>query len=108
RIDEQLLRDAATDHAGAAHAPLLGDRDARAGHRRHATGANAATAAADDEEVVVVLAHGVFSMTCTPSSRASSKVVARPTKRPCSTTPTIRLSASASAGASPIWPKPQS
>ena len=46
-INEQLLGDAAADHAGAAHAVFLGDRHAGAGQRRHAAGAHAARAAAD-------------------------------------------------------------
>ncbi len=47
----QLLRHAATDHAGAADAVLFGQRDARTVLRRHPRGAHTARATADDEEI---------------------------------------------------------
>jgi hypothetical protein len=53
-IDEELLRDAAADDAGAADAVLLGDGDAGAVLGGDAGGAHPAGACADDEEVVVV------------------------------------------------------
>ena len=58
RVAEQLLRDAADVHAGAAEALVLRDRDARAERSRHAARAHAARAGADREEVVVELRHG--------------------------------------------------
>src|SRR3990172_12544687 len=56
-IDEQLLRHAAADHAGAADAILLGDADARAELGRQPRRADPARARADDEQVVVVMSH---------------------------------------------------
>ncbi|ABA48398.1 hypothetical protein BURPS1710b_0499 [Burkholderia pseudomallei 1710b] len=53
RVDEQLFRDAAAQHAGAADALFLGDADARAVGRRDAAQAHAARARADDKEIVV-------------------------------------------------------
>ncbi len=58
REDHQLLGHAAADHAGAAIAAFLGQRDAGAGLAGgHACGAHAARSAADHEEVVVEFAH---------------------------------------------------
>ena len=53
-IDEQLLGDAAADHAGAAEAIFLGDGDLGAMAGGQTAGPHAAGAAADDEEIVVV------------------------------------------------------
>ena len=83
-IDEQLLGDAAADHAGAAEAVFLGDGDLGAVAGRQPAGAHAARAAADDEEIVVVSAVMRLSVsdTSTPSARAMTSVVAMPMKRP--------------------------
>src|SRR5262245_52382912 len=56
-IDEELLRHAAADHAGAADAVFLGDADAGAERRGEARRAHPARARADDEEIVVVPSH---------------------------------------------------
>ncbi len=50
-IDQELLRHAAADHAGAADAILLGDHHARAIAGRNAGGAHAARTRADDEQI---------------------------------------------------------
>jgi hypothetical protein len=57
RIAVELLGNAAHVDAGAAQVGRLGQADAHAGLRRHASGANAPAAAADDEEVEVECAH---------------------------------------------------
>ena len=57
-IDEQLLRHAAADHAGAAHPVLFGDHDFCAVACRDPRGAHAARAGADDEQIDVELSHG--------------------------------------------------
>ena len=57
RIDEELLRDAAADHAGAAVAVLLGQADPRPGLGRYSRRAYAARAAADHEQVEVETGH---------------------------------------------------
>ena len=56
-IDQELLRHAAADHAGAADAVFLGDHHARAVARRDARGAHAARARPDDEQIDVVVRH---------------------------------------------------
>src|SRR3546814_13380480 len=56
-VDQQLLRHAAADHAGAAVTVFLGHRDARAMARGDPAGAHAARSATDHEEVEVILAH---------------------------------------------------
>ena len=56
-VDQELLRHAAADHAGAADAVFLGDHHARAVARRDARGAHAARARADDEQIDVVIRH---------------------------------------------------
>src|SRR5680860_1162138 len=63
-IDEQLLRHAAADHAGAADAILLGDTHARAQLGSQPRRANPAGARADDEQIVVVMSH-LASGSCT-------------------------------------------
>jgi len=50
-IDQELLRHAAADHAGAADAILLGDHHAGAVARRDAGGPHAARSRADDEQI---------------------------------------------------------
>ena len=57
-VDEQLLGDAAADHAGSAEPVFLGDAHPGAVARRDAPRAHAARSTADDEEVKVVVAHG--------------------------------------------------
>src|SRR5690348_1426559 len=52
-IDEQLLRNAAADHACAADLIFLGDCDPRAISRRHARGAHAAGTGANHEEIEI-------------------------------------------------------
>ncbi len=52
-VDEQFLRHAAANDAGAADPVLLRDRDARACTRRHARRTHAAGTAADDEQIIV-------------------------------------------------------
>ena len=97
-VDEQLFRDAAADDAGAAEAVGLGDGDARAHLRGHARRAHAARTRADDEKIEIVLAHGLRSITRTPPSPPRMSVEHRPTNNPCSTTPGIDDSATASVG----------
>src|SRR5216684_3118247 len=53
-VDQELLRHATADHAGAADPVVLADADARAVAGGDARGAHAARAGADDEKVVVV------------------------------------------------------
>ena len=53
-VDEELLRHAAADDAGAADPVGLGDGDARSRRRRLPRRADAARAGADDEKIVVV------------------------------------------------------
>src|SRR6185295_12938505 len=55
RMDEELLRHAAADDAGAADLVLHGDGDPRPVSGAKARGADAAGAGADEVEVVVVL-----------------------------------------------------
>ena len=57
RIDQELLRDAAADHARAANPKFLGDHHPRAIARRDARSAHPARARADDEQVDVVISH---------------------------------------------------
>ena len=56
-IDQQLLRHAAADDAGAAEAIFLGDHHARAVLGGNARGAHAARAASDNEKIDVVISH---------------------------------------------------
>ncbi len=56
-VDEELLRHAAADHAGAAVAVFLGDRHLLAERGCDARAAHAPRTAADDEEVVVEGGH---------------------------------------------------
>ena len=56
-IDEEFLRHAAADHAGAADAIFLGDGHLGAELCREPAGAHAAGAAADHEQVVVEIIH---------------------------------------------------
>ena len=56
-VDQELLRDAAADHAGAAEAVLLGHHDAGAVTGGDARGAHAARAASYDEQIDVVIGH---------------------------------------------------
>ena len=65
-IDEELFRDAAPDHAGAAHAILLRDGDLGAERRGDAAGAHAARTAADDKEIVVEIGHGWITRNKSP------------------------------------------
>ncbi len=58
-VDEQLLRDAAADHAGAADAGFLGDHDAGAVLAGNARRAHAARARPDDEKIDVVFGHAI-------------------------------------------------
>ena len=60
-VDEELLRHAAADDAGAAEAVFFRDRHALAERSRDARGAHAARPAADDEEIIVVAGHGSVS-----------------------------------------------
>src|SRR5688572_20832110 len=53
-IDEQLLGDAATDHAGSADLMLLGDGYLGAMGRRHTRSANAARTGTDDEKIIII------------------------------------------------------
>src|SRR5690606_21349256 len=77
-IDEQFLRHAAADDAGAAEAMLLGDRHAQALRCSKAAGTDAAGAAADDEEVVVEICHA--SLRCENRQTASLEVCGRDEK----------------------------
>ncbi|MNV13005.1 hypothetical protein D3C71_1036320 [compost metagenome] len=56
-VDEQLLRHAAADDAGAAIAVFLGDCHALAERGRYTAAAHAARTATDDEEIVVISCH---------------------------------------------------
>src|SRR5262249_2498176 len=56
-IDEELLRNAAADHASAADAVLLGDQNARAISGRDPRSAHPARACSDDEEIDVMISH---------------------------------------------------
>src|SRR4029453_1797046 len=56
-IDEELLRNAAADHTGAADAVLLGNANLGAELGSKARRANSAGAPTDDELVVIVLSH---------------------------------------------------
>ena len=56
-VDQQLLRHAAADHAGAADAIFLRQHHARAVTRGDARGAHAARAAADDEQIGIEVGH---------------------------------------------------
>ncbi len=124
-VDHQLLRHAAADHAGAAVAVLLGQPDLGPGLGRDPGGAHPARTAADDEEVEVEPRHhaswlrissaistgswmrapGRSRSSVEPSSWPITTALARPMKRPCSTTPGSAFSAAASAGGSPIRPR---
>ena len=53
-VDQELLRHAAADHAGAADPVVLADADPRAVARGDTRGADAARPGADDEQIVVV------------------------------------------------------
>jgi hypothetical protein len=59
---EQLLGDAAADHAGAAHAVPFRDHDAGAVAGRDAGGTHAARAATDDKEVDAKIRHVLPSL----------------------------------------------
>ena len=56
-VDQQLLRHAAADHAGAAEAILLRQHDPGAVPRGNPCGAHPARAAPDDEKIDVVIGH---------------------------------------------------
>src|SRR5262249_9067119 len=56
-VDEELLRHAAADHAGAAEAVFLGNLHPGTLLARDAPRAHRGRAAADDEQIEVVLAH---------------------------------------------------
>ena len=60
RIDQQLLRHAAADDAGAADAEFLGDHYARAVAGRDARGAYAPGPGADDEQVDGAIRHAAL------------------------------------------------
>src|SRR5262249_35479820 len=57
-VDQELLGDAAAEHAGAAHPDLLADGHAGAVRAGAAAGGDAAGSGADGEQVEVVLGHG--------------------------------------------------
>ena len=57
RIDQELLRHAAADDAGAAEPILLGDHNARAVLGGNARSAHAARTASDNEKIDVVISH---------------------------------------------------
>ena len=88
RIDQELLRHAAADHAGAADAILLGDHHARAVAGRNARGADAARSRADDKQIdlfrhclcPVQRARATLRNRCDPSS--SSRRAFFPSLRP--------------------------
>ena len=61
RVDQQLLRHAAADHAGAADAIFLSDHHARAVARRNPPSAYAARARTNDKEIDVVIRHQPLS-----------------------------------------------
>src|SRR5580704_8145376 len=61
RIDQKLLRHAATDDAGAAEAIFLRDHDARAMLGGNARGAHPARPASNDEKIDLVIGHNILS-----------------------------------------------
>src|SRR5512135_94166 len=71
RIGEQLLRDAADVHTGAAEAVAFRYRDARAVLRGEAARAHSARAAADREQVEIVARHG-RRRSCAPVTSGSA------------------------------------
>ena len=71
-VDEQLLRHAAADDAGAAEPILLGDPDPGAVLGGHARRPNAARAAADHEKVEVEFAHP-RALSASPGRSASAR-----------------------------------
>src|SRR6266404_7299943 len=58
RIDQELFRNAAADHAGAAHPVFFGDHDPRAMTGGDPGGTHSARTSPDDEQIDVELSHG--------------------------------------------------
>ena len=85
-IDQQLLRHAAADHAGAADAIFLGDADARAELGRKPRRADPARARANDEQIVVVLSQLASGSCAAQSSDAAfarhDSQIGEPKKQP--------------------------
>ena len=77
RIDQELLRHAAADHAGAADPVFLGHHDARAVAGRDPRGAHAARACTDDEQIDVVISHARPAPRCRCGSRRPLQVMPR-------------------------------
>jgi hypothetical protein len=69
-VDQELLRNAAADHAGAADAILLGDHDARAVPGCDARRAHAARAGTDHEQIDIVFGH---SLSPSPAGPGASR-----------------------------------
>ena len=90
-VDEELLRHAAADDAGAADAEFLRYGHLRAMARGDAGGAHAARACTDDEEIVVKAGHeglcAAFLNVSTPLSVPIRTMLQISMKRPSSTTP---------------------
>ena len=84
RIDEQLLRHAAADHAGAAHAVLFGEHHGRAVAGGDAGGADAPRAAADHEEIDIEIAHGTPTFrSCGPMRKKTIAAPIAAAHHPC-------------------------
>src|SRR5581483_6885484 len=76
RVDQQLFRNAADVHAGAAEIKLLGNRRSGAEGGRHAARAHAARAGADGKKIVVVLGHAknsFFRIRCAAAVKSSTR-----------------------------------
>src|SRR5262245_4568682 len=100
-IDQQLLRHATPDHAGAADAIFLGDCDLGPITGRDARRPHAARAGADDEEVVVVASHRILLQAAGWSARVWAA------QRRCSRTATrITSSSGATTTVTGLLPMP--
>src|SRR4029077_9985519 len=75
-VNQQLLGNAAADHAGAADAELLGHHDAGAVARGDARAAPPARPRPDDEEIDVVISHGVPRIWSSVAAATRSRALA--------------------------------
>ncbi len=78
-VDQQLLRDTAAQHAGAADAHRFRDGDARAIGRGATRRGDTAGAGADDEIVVVEFSHNLISLPEKPPQARTVHASLRPT-----------------------------
>ena len=107
-INEQFLRHAATDHAGAANSVFLGETYTRAMRGSDARGAYPARAAANNEKIIVKVGHGWRCKVSIPEGAAMMASAAMPMNSPCSTTPGTVERATASDSGSAIRANAQS